>query len=775
MAQESTNNQEIDIRRIFFICLQHWYWFLIGLALCGGLGVAYYLKTTPQFQTQAAIMLRQKSDTQLFSGAASGALDMLGISMNGAVEDEVQVLMSRDLMYQAIDALNLWQSSYYKDGMRWKGEFPTPTIHIDTIALTEKAQKKGFVVKVKQTRNGGYKVKVKIGRFISSTAKVNDFSAPIETCAGKIILTMNKPWSEKASAYRISYPGNKQAVVDAYQKKVTISLRQKESNIVDLKTISDIPTRDVALLAKIVELYNLNSVVDKNIMATNTAAFIDERLAIISNELNDAEEAVADYKSQNQLTDLSEEAKLFLQVSTEDQKELARVETQLNLVNYIEDFLQDDTKRFSMLPANLGIEDQSLTSFISEYNTMLLQRMRVLRTATDENPVVEQLNDQLLSMRQNIIASIASVRESLTITRKGLQERGSEFTSRIRTVPSQERQFVQIKRQQILKEEIYLFLYQKREENALMLAATSTPVRVIDKPKVNSLTAKPSLKMIGLVCFMLGLLIPAALLYLKVMMDNKLHDPKDYEKRVHAPYAGQIVENSRGAHIAIHEGEQTVSAELFRQLRTNLRFMLPADIQNPVILITSCINGEGKSYVATNIALSLAILGKKVALVGLDIRKPMLVKYFGLSEKGCLTSYLSDATYSIDDTIIPSGEHPNLDMIPCGVIPPNPNELLQNERLDALFIELRKRYDYIIVDSAPMAMVSDTFLLNRICDMTLFVSRSNYTPIEMVDFINEVVADKKMKNVACLLNGVKNVHAGYSYGYGYGYGVATKD
>lgn len=775
MAQESTNNQEIDIRRIFFICLQHWYWFLIGLLLCGGLGVVYYLKTTPQFQTQAAIMLRQKNDTQLFSSAASGALDMLGISMNGAVEDEVQVLMSRDLMYQAIDALNLWQSSYYKDGMRWKGEFPTPTIHIDTIALTEKAQKKGFVVKVKQTRNGGYKVKVKIGRFISSTAKVNDFSAPIETCAGKIILTMNKPWSEKASAYRISYPGNKQAVVDAYQKKVTISLRQKESNIVDLKTISNTPARDVALLAKIVELYNLNSVVDKNIMATNTAAFIDERLAIISNELNDAEEAVADYKSQNQLTDLSEEAKLFLQVSAEDQKELARVETQLNLVNYIEDFLQDDTKRFSMLPANLGIEDNSLTSFISEYNTMLLQRMRVLRTATDENPVVEQLNGQLLSMRQNIIASIASVRESLTITRNGLQERGSEFNSRIRTVPSQERQFVQIKRQQILKEEIYLFLYQKREENALMLAATSTPVRVIDKPKVNSLTAKPSLKMIGLVCFMLGLLIPAALLYLKVMMDNKLHDPKDYEKRVHAPYAGQIVENSRGAHIAIHEGEQTVSAELFRQLRTNLRFMLPADIQNPVILITSCINGEGKSYVATNIALSLAILGKKVALVGLDIRKPMLVKYFGLSEKGCLTSYLSDATYSIDDTIIPSGEHPNLDMIPCGVIPPNPNELLQNERLDALFIELRKRYDYIIVDSAPMAMVSDTFLLNRICDMTLFVSRSNYTPIEMVDFINEVVADKKMKNVACLLNGVKNVHAGYGYGYGYGYGVATKD
>ena len=767
MAQEiNNNNQEIDLRRVFFVCLQHWYWFAIGVVLCCGMGVLYYLRTNPQYQTQATIMLRQQSDAQLFGSMGGGALDMLGIDMNGMASDEVEVLTTRDLMYQTLDALNLWQEHRYKEGMRWKGEYPTTTFRVDTVSLNERARKTGFGVKIAQTRGGGYKVKVKMGRFKSSTTKVADLDAPIETCAGTIRLSLNKPWNENASTYSIRYPGIKAAIVDAYQKKVSIALRKKESNIIDLTTTSDMPRRDEALLAKIVELYNLNTVVDKNIMATNTAAFIDERLAIITEELSDAEDAVADYKSQNKLTDLSEEARLFLEANTQEQKELARVETQLNLVNYIEELLQDDTKRFSLLPANLGIEDNSLTSFISEYNKMLLQRMRVLRTATDENPVVEQLNDQLLSMRQNIIASIGSVRESLTITRNGLMERGAEFNSRIKTVPSQERQYVQIKRQQVLKEEIYLYLYQKREENALMLAATSTPVRMIDKPKVNSLTAKPNLKMIILVCLILGLGIPAAILYIKELMDNKLHDPKDYQNQVNAPFAGQIVENSRGAHIAIHEGEKTVSAELFRQLRTNLRFMLPAEIQSPVILVTSSINGEGKSYVATNTALSLAILGKKVVLVGLDIRKPMLVKYFNLSEKGCLTSYLSDASFSIDDTIVPSGEHKNLDIIPCGVIPPNPNELLQDKRLDELFAELRKRYDYIIVDTAPMALVSDTYLLNRVSDMTLFVSRSNYTPIDMTDFINEIIAEKKMKNVVCLLNGVKNTRAGYGYGYG---------
>jgi capsular exopolysaccharide synthesis family protein len=253
-----------------------------------------------------------------------------------------------------------------------------------------------------------------------------------------------------------------------------------------------------------------------------------------------------------------------------------------------------------------------------------------------------------------------------------------------------------------------------------------------------------------------------------MFFNNKINDVKEFEQRIKAPMLGQLVRNSRNAHIAIHEGETSVSAELFRLIRTNLRFMLPAEVKSPVILVTSCINGDGKSYVSSNIALSLAILGKKVALVGLDIRKPMLAQYFNLSNKGHLTDYLAEPDVQIEDIIIPSGEHANLDLLPCGVIPPNPSELLQTSRLDELFIALRERYDYVIVDTAPVALVSDTYLLDRIADMTIFVCRYKYTPAEMVNYVNSVVEQKRMKNVACVLNAVKGSQAGYGYGYGYG-------
>ena len=770
MAQE-INNNEIDIRKICRDVLAHWWWFVVGVVLCCGLGVLYMVGTTPRLTTQGAIMLRQKGDESLTGQLES--LSMLGLGNNGAAGDEVVVLRSRDLMHQALDALDLWNTYYVKDGMRWIGEYPAHTFTVEPVEITEKARKRGsYKVTIKVLGNG-YKIKVKQGKLHRSTTKVADLKEPIETCVGTLRITQNRPIQEDRTEYRtVCTP--KPAVVDQYRAAVNIALEKKESNIINLTTTSDIPGRDVALLNKLIEQYNLNTIVDKNIIATNTAAFIEERLSIISRELSDAEDAVAAYKTKNNLTDLSEEAKIFLQANSDEQKELADVETQLNLVNYIEDFLKDDTKRFSLIPANIGITDASLTSFIGEYNTLLLQRMSVLRTATENNPVVEQLNEQLLSMRQNIVASIASVRESLTITRDGLRQRDSRFNARIKSVPNQERQYVQIKRQQELKEEIYLFLYQKREENALMLAATATPAKIVDIPKVDTDSGQPKRKIVLLLCIILGLGIPAGILYIWSMFNDKIGDAKEYESLVHTAFAGQIVENSRGKHIAINEGESTVSAELFRLLRTNLRFILPAGVQHPVILVTSCINGEGKSYIATNIALSLALLNKKVVLVGLDIRKPMLAKYFELSNKGCLTSYLADDSFAIDDTIQSSPAHKNLDIIPAGVIPPNPAELLQTERLDMLFAELRKRYDYIIVDTAPVAMVSDTFLLDRISDMTLFVSRANYTPREMIDFINQITEQKRLKHIACVFNGVKNAKAGYGYGYGYGYGNTKK-
>ena len=750
-------SNEIDVRKILRIIVEHWWWFVLGVAACTMLGVAYYLRKAPQWTTDASVVLRQKEG----SGTSLDALSMLGLSGNRAAEDEVVVLSSRGLLYQAIDALNLWDAPSKRGGLRWEGEFRHPALTIDYLSLTEDAQIKPFVVKVKPTKKG-YKVKTKMGFFHRSTTRVADLSEPIETGIGTIRIHANRPLSTDTT-YRVAH-SRRELVVAGYQKKLSVTLHKKESNIIYISTQSPVPERDKALLHQMIEQYNLNAIVDKNMLATNTAAFIDERLDIITKELGEAEEAVSDYKQQNNIADINTQANLFLHASSAEQRAMAEIETQLSLVEYIDEFLRDDTKRNSLIPSNIGLSDASLASGLSEYNALQLQRMRILRTATEDNPVIEQMNAQLASMRENIIETIGSVRESLKIRQRNLQAQDTKFNRQIQNAPEQEREYVRVVRQQQIKERLYVFLYEKREENALMLAATATPAKILDMPQRDVKSQSPKLTKLLLLCIILGLLIPAAILYILVLLNDTIDDAKDYEKRIKAPLLGQLVQNSRNAHIAIHEGESTVSAELFRLIRTNLRFVLPKEAKNPVILVTSSINGEGKSYVSCNTALSLAILGKKVVLVGMDIRKPMLTTYFGLKTKGHLTDYLAEPDVTVDDIIVPSGEHKNLDLIPCGTIPPNPAELLQTERVEELFAELRKRYDYIIVDTAPVALVSDTYQLDRVADMTIYVSRYKYTPTEMIDYLNNMIDQKRMHNVACVLNGVKGMRAGYGYG-----------
>ena len=751
------NQNEIDVRKVVRVVLEHWWWFAIGVALFLLLGVAYYVRKSPSWTTDASIMLRQGD----MMSEKMDPMAMLGLGGNAQTEDELVVFSSRGLIAQSIDALNLWEYSFVKDGVRWKGEFRNPALTIDYINLTEDASISPFTVTVKATKSG-YKVKTKLGYFTRSTSRVETLDEPIETAVGTIRIHANRPLSQDTT-YKVVHKRH-ELVVSDYRQLLKVAQHKKESNIIDLAMKSPMPDRDKAFLYQVIEQYNMNALVDKNMIASNTAAFIDERLRIITEELGDAEKAVSEYKEKNNIAHLETQAQLYLHASRAEQSAIAEIETQLSLVDYVDEFLRDDTKRNNLIPANIGITDASLGSSLSQYNALLLQRMRIQRTATDSNPVVEQLDQQLSSMRQNIIATIRSVRESLQIRLNGLQAQESKINRQIKNAPEQEREYVRVVRDLKIKEKLYLFLYEKREENSLMLAATTIPAKILDMPQRDVRSRSPQLRNLLIICLFFGLMIPAGLLYLYKLFNDKIDDVKEYEQRFKAPVLGQIVENSRHAHIAIREGESTVSAELFRLIRTNLRFMLPAETKAPVILVTSSINGEGKSYVSSNTALSLALLGKKVALVGLDIRKPMLATYFNLNTKGHLTDYLAEPDVTIDDIIVPSGEHKNLDLIPCGAIPPNPSELLQTERLDALFAELRKRYDYIIVDTAPVALVSDTFLLDRIADMTIFVCRYKYTSMEMIDYINQVVEQKRMHNVAGVLNGVKGLRAGYGYG-----------
>ena len=754
----NNNNNELDIRKLLRLMLEHWWWFVVSVVVFIGLGLLRYYRTPRVWRTDASIVLR----LQEMTGNKLDPLSLLGIS-SSETDDEVVVLSSRGLMSQALDAQNLWETTWVKEGMCWYEEYRNHAFSIECVDLNKYARNAPFIVTVKPTRSG-YKVKTRLTRWKRSTNRVKTLDEPIETAVGTIRLHPNRPLS-KDTTYR-ALRSRRDLIVSGYRRMIRVTQHKKESNVINLTMTSSLPERDKALLFQLIEQYNMNSIVDKNMIASNTAAFINERMSHIESELLDAEKTVSAYKEKNNIADLETQARLFLEANSAEQQAMTEIETQLSLVDYVESLLRDETKRNSLIPANIGITDVSLETSLSEYNAIQLQRMRIQRTATESNPVLEQMDSQLSSMRQNIISSIVSVRESLRIRQKNLEAQDSKFNRQLKSAPEKEREYVRVVRDQKIKEQLYLFLYEKREENALMLAATSMPAKILDIPQKDAESGRPKMRNTLVVFGFIGFMIPAGILLLMLLLNNKIDDPKEYERRIKAPVLGQLVENSRHAMISIHEGESTVSAELFRLIRTNLRFVLPSDVKSPVILVSSCINGEGKSYVASNTALSLAILGKKVALVGLDIRKPMLREYFQLQQRGRLTDYLAEPDMSIEDIIIPSGEHKNLDVIPCGAIPPNPAELLQTKRLDDLFAELRKRYDYIIVDTAPVALVSDTYLLDRIADMTIFVSRYKYTPIEMIDYANQIIEQKRMHNVAGVLNAVKNMRAGYGYGYG---------
>ena len=766
----SQKEQEIDIRAWIIRILKNWYWFVLSCAVFGAIGLYTYFSTTTKYVVDASIMLRSDDEAlPKFELVTS----MMGMGGTKSTEDEVELLTSRDILGPVVKELDL-QTEYRKyDALKWVGQYPShdltvvyPPVYLDTVT-------RGVNIDVKVRKND-YVVKVKYGRWTRSRHKVNDLTTPFETCIGMLSFAINNPEEVEVGDKYHMHTLPMLPLIGSYKKNIIAAPVRKESNIITISTTTDMPTRGRDFIRKQIEYYNMDAVLDKNIMASNTAAFIEERLRLIEQELAVAEKDVAQYKQRYDIVDLESEAILALQEGAEYKKQVAEIETQLNLVGYIAEYVSDETKKNNLIPANIGVEDIALISLISEYNQLMLDRMRVRRTASDSNPVLNQMESQLTAMRENIITTISSLTSTLTIAKQDIERRQGTINTQRNNLPNQEQEFIEVMRNKVLKEELYLFLYKQREENALTLASTVTPAKVVNTPQMNPTPVAPRLSIIGLFCLILGVMLPLAVMIMYDIMNNRISDEaRELERRLKIPLGGSLVKNHHGGHIAVREGENSVSAELFRTLRTNLRFMQPKDVKCPVLLVTSSVNGEGKSYVATNLAISLTLLGKRVALVGLDIRKPMLSTYMNLPSQGCLTSYVAEDAYTMEDLIVPSGIA-NLDVLPSGVVPPNPSELLQSEKLDQLFVELRQNYDYVIVDSAPVALVGDSYLLHRLVDMTIFVTRANYTAYDLIDFINQTHMQQRLPKMVAVLNGVDAKKIGYGYGYGYGSAVKNK-
>ena len=567
-------------------------------------------------------------------------------------------------------------------------------------------------------------------------------------------------------------------VARGYCNSLSIAPTSKTTSVAVISLKNSSLQRGQDFINQLLEMYNRNTNNDKNEIAQKTAEFIDERIGIISKELGSTEANLESFKRDAGITDLTSEAQIALAGNAEYEKKSVENRTQISLVNDLRKYLRGN--EYEVLPSNVGLQDAALIGAIERYNEMLMERKRLLRTSTENNPTIVNLDTSIRAMKANVQATLEGTLQGLMITKESLDREASRYSRRISNAPGQERAYVSIARQQEIKAGLYLMLLQKREENAIALAATANNAKIIDEAIADDIPVSPKRSMIYLIALVLGIGIPVGIIYLIELTKFKIEGRADVEKLTSVPVVGDIPltdeKNDKNGSIAVFENKNNLMSETFRNIRTNLQFMLDND--QKVILVTSTVSGEGKSFVSSNLAISLSLLGKKVVIVGLDIRKPGLNKVFQLSnkERG-ITQYLSNPETDLMELVQPSDVNKNLFILPGGTVPPNPTELLARNGLDRAIETLKKNFDYVILDTAPIGMVTDTLLIGRVADLSVYVCRADYTHKAEYTLINELSFEKKLPNLCTVINGVdlKKRKYGYYYGYGkygkhYGYG-----
>jgi capsular exopolysaccharide synthesis family protein len=553
---------------------------------------------------------------------------------------------------------------------------------------------------------------------------------------------------------------------------MTMDLTSKTTSVVNitLKTSNIKLGKD--FLNKLIEVYNREDVQDQNMVASNTAVFIDDRLVSLTRELADVELRVEDYKQDNGLTDIKSEADMFIKQTGDFTEKRLEVETQLAIVTDIDNYIQKKENRYQLLPASTGIKSESLNKLMTDYNALILEKKRLSRTASGTNQALLDLTDQIESMFNTVLSSVRNEKRSWQIAQKDLMQKDNQNNARIKAIPRQEREYTEIKRQQSIKEALYLFLLQKKEENFLTMSVVVPKGKIIDKARSNGAPVSPKKEIILLLAFVLGFILPIIIIYIRNLLRYHIENKEELEKLSIVPILGEIAKSDQTGNIIIRENSTNRFTEMFRLLRTNLLFIL-GDPDQKVINVVSSIGGEGKTFICINLAMSLALLDKKVLIIGLDVRKPKLGEYIGLDNKSGISLYLSG---NLDETelIRPSGIHPNLSIITAGPVPPNPGELMAKPALDKLIANCKEKFDYIIIDTAPIGIVSDSYSLNRFADVNLYVVRAEYTPKKNIEDATILYNQKKLNKMYFILNAADLHKESYRYGYGKKYGYGNK-
>lgn len=788
--QPDASDEKIDIQELLFKYIIHWPWFVGAVLICL-VGAWIYLRmATPIYNISATVLIKDDKKggaAGMITGLENLGLDGL-VSSSQNIDNEVEVLRSKTIAKEVVEQLGLYVS--YTD----EDEFPSKNIYKTSpviVSLTPQEAEKlsaPMVVEMALYTQGGLDVNVTVGDneykkhfeklpavFPMNEGTLAFFQSPDSLSLKKDTIEDSSTQSVRHITATINSP---MRVARAYCENLSIEPTSKTTSVAVISLKNSSLQRGQDFINQLLEMYNRNTNNDKNEIAQKTAEFIDERINIISKELGSTEANLENFKRNAGITDLSSEAQIALTGNAEYEKKRVEIRTQISLIEDLRKYIRGN--EYEVLPSNVGLQDVALVATIERYNEMLVERKRLLRTSTENNPTIINLDTSIRAMKLNVQATLDGTLQGMLITKADLDREASRFSRRISDAPGQERQFVSIARQQEIKAGLYLMLLQKREENAITLAATANNAKIIDEAIADDIPVSPKRRMIYLIALVLGVGIPVGIIYLIGLTKFKLEGRADVEKLTTVPIVGDIPltdeKNEKDGSIAVFENQNNLMSETFRNIRTNLQFMLQND--KKVILVTSTVSGEGKSFISANLAISLSLLGKKVVIVGLDIRKPGLNRIFRLStkEKG-ITLYLANPETDLMSLVQPSDINQNLYIFPGGTVPPNPTELLARDGLDKAIEILKKNFDYIILDTAPVGMVTDTLLIGRVADLSVYVCRADYTHKVEYTLINELAEEKKLPNLCTVINGVdlKRRKYGYYYGYGkygkyYGYG-----
>lgn len=772
--QFQDENDTINIRTEIEKYLMHWKWFLLGIIISLGLAFLYLRYSTPEYSASASIMIKDNQKSGI--SAELAAFEDLGIIGGGSAnntDNEIEILKSRKIIGNVVDSLHLGVS-YFVSGRVIESEVYklSSPIKVNFIKKDSALITKDTLFNVTILDPYNFELKNTEGEFISSHV----FGEIISNKLGVFKIENQNLKKENVSSVIVKMIP-KYKLINSYKDRVNIFPVNKNSSVLTLSLEDPVREKAEDFLDELVRQYNIDAINDKTQVSKKTKEFIDDRLEKVKSELFIIDEKVKEFKSDKNFTGIPAEAEIAFQSLKETNQRINVIRTQLSLANWIEELLTKQSEVDQVLPTSIGFDDAGLAIAINEYNQLILSKEKMKVNAGPLNPALQQIESQMSSSRSSLLNSLANVTKSLEIQMKDLNTQAEKVLAVVKSIPGNERGFIDIAREQEIIGSLYQYLLKKKEETDISLAVTVPNAKIIDVAYGSNIPVAPKRKIIYLAALLLGLIIPFIFIYIFDLLDTKVHNKKDIESELSVPFLGDVPKSDSKEKVIIGNDIRSSTAEAFRLIRTNLDFMLTSNRkESKAIFVTSTTSGEGKSFISINIAATLALSGKKVLLMGMDLRAPKVTEYLGIPDRKGVTNYITDPDLTLKELIFTIPEVKGLDIMSSGVIPPNPAELLMTKRIDNLFTIVKQEYDIVIVDTAPVNLVTDTLLIGKYADMFMYVVRANYLDKRLLAVPQELYNEKKLPNMAIVLNDTDPKRSyGYGYGgYGYGYVVVEK-